>query len=304
MKHTLTIMMSLGLTACLSGPKSNSSIDSLPQLDDNAIDIEPGLYGGTLEHAGVEREYVIYFPSSYDPNSPSPLLLNFHGFGGYALDHMEWADFRSIANNEGFVVVYPQGTLLDGEPHWNAAPPSEDNKSEAEDFGFALELIDELVLDYNLDPERVYASGYSNGGFFSYALACHHGDKIAAVAVASGTMLDGLQETCTTDTPTGVMVLHGTNDYVVPYEGGDGYDSVESVLNFWTDHNDINTTAIVESDGLIDLYRYEDENSLAKVAHFRVNGGDHIWFNFDFEGQSANQHIWSFLSEHSTYGLR
>ena len=114
------------------------------------------------------------------------------------------------------------------ESHTGTPPyPQKTTKSEAEDFAFAVELIDELVLDYNLDPERVYASGYSNGGFFSYALACYHGDKIAAVAVASGTMLDGLQDTCTTETPTGVLVLHGTNDYVVPYEGsGEGYDSV------------------------------------------------------------------------------
>ena len=52
--------------------KSSSSIESLPQLDDNAINVEPGLYGGTLEHAGVEREYVIYFPST---TTPAPQAL-------------------------------------------------------------------------------------------------------------------------------------------------------------------------------------------------------------------------------------
>ncbi|MEC8379835.1 MAG: PHB depolymerase family esterase [Myxococcota bacterium] len=305
MKLCKAIIFTVGVTACTSEKSTNSSIDTLPEVEDNTIDIEPGLYGGTLEHAGVEREYVIYFPTSYDPNTPSPLLLNFHGFGGYAMDHMEWADFRSIADDEGFVVVYPQGTLLDGEPHWNAALPSEDNKSDAEDFGFAVELIDELVADYNLDPERVYASGYSNGGFFSYAMACYHGDKIAAVAVASGTMLDGLQDTCTTTSPTGVLSLHGTNDYVVPYEGsGDGYDSVDSVINFWIDHNDISSNPTTQTEGSIEYHIYGDDNSSAKVGLFKVNGGDHIWFNFDFDGQSANQHIWSFLSQHSVNGLR
>lgn len=305
MKKTIVLFSFIGLSACMMPQKSASSIDTLPQLEDSPIDVEPGLYSGTLDHAGIEREYLIYFPTSYDSSTPSPLLLNFHGYGGYALDHMEWADFRSIADTEGFVLVYPQGTLLDGEPHWNAALPSEDNKSDAEDFGFAIELMDELVADYNLDPDRVYAAGYSNGGFFSYALACYHGDKIAAVAVASGTMLDGLQETCTTISPTGVLSLHGTDDWVVPYEGSGGaYESVDSVLNFWIEHNEITSPPNTQTDGTIEYYSYGDENSAAKVDHYKINGGSHIWFNVDFDGQSANQRIWSFLSQHTINGLR
>ena len=117
--------------------------------------------------------------------SAVPLLFNFHGFGGEASDQMSWADFRPLADEHGFILVYPQGTELEGYTHWNSALPSGDNKSTADDFGFVIALIDQISTSHNIDAERVYASGYSNGGFMAMALACHHGERFAAVVVPS-----------------------------------------------------------------------------------------------------------------------
>ena len=135
----------------------------------------------TLSHGGITRRYILYVPNSYDETSEVPLMLNFHGYGGSARSHLKYTDMRPLADTEAFILVYPQGALLDGTPHWNAGLPSSENKSNIDDFGFVVALIDEISSRYNIDSKRVYACGYSNGAFFSYALACYHGDKIAAI---------------------------------------------------------------------------------------------------------------------------
>ena len=144
----------------------------------------------TLVHDNINREYVLYIPNSYDGTSAVPLLVNFHGFGGGASEFMSYADMRSIAETDTFILAYPQGSCLDGSSHWNACPTGGDNKSDADDFGFVESKINEISSQYNIDMERIYAAGYSNGGMMAYGLANYKSDLIAAVASVSGVMLD------------------------------------------------------------------------------------------------------------------
>ena len=144
----------------------------------------------TIVHDGLNREYVLYIPNSYDGTSSVPLMLNFHGFGGSASDYMQEADMRSLAETDTFILIYPQGSCLDGLSHWNACPLGGDNKSNADDFGFIESMITEISSQYNVDMERIYAAGYSNGGMMAYGLANYKSDLIAAVASVSGVMLD------------------------------------------------------------------------------------------------------------------
>ena len=132
-----------------------------------------------LSHNNVNREYLLHIPENYDPNNSHPIVFNFHGYGGTATDHMYSADLRSIADTAGFILVYPQGLPLDGSPHWNIAENGGDNKSNSDDFGFVTSLINELQSEYNVDTDRIYACGYSNGAGFSFSVACHL-DQFAA----------------------------------------------------------------------------------------------------------------------------
>ena len=116
-----------------------------------------GLFTQTLFHGGVTREYILYVPEAYDGTSKVPLMLNFHGYGGIANQYLKYADMRSLADIENFILVYPQGTLLNGDPHWNSGLESDDNKSDADDFGFVEALIDEICSKYNIDVARVYS---------------------------------------------------------------------------------------------------------------------------------------------------
>ena len=259
----------------------------------------------TLVHDGMNREYILYVPNSYDGTSSIPLLLNFHGFGGSASQFMQEADMRSLAEADTFILVYPQGSCLDGSSHWNPCPTGGDNKSTADDVGFVEAMISEISSQYNLDMERIYAAGYSNGGMMAYGLANYKSDLIAAVASVSGTMLN-----CTgpTSHPMPVVHLHGTSDGVVSYNGSNDWNSVQSTLDYWINFNNTVSTPIVNIDttgGMtIEHYVYDQGDNSVSVEHYKYIGGDHVWFNEPYQGQNASNLVWSFMSKYDSNGLR
>ena len=259
----------------------------------------------TIVHDGMNREYILYVPNSYDGTSSIPLLLNFHGFGGSASQFMQEADMRSLAEADTFILVYPQGSCLDGSSHWNPCPTSGDNKSTADDVGFVEAMISEISSQYNLDMERIYAAGYSNGGMMAYGLANYKSDLIAAVASVSGTMLN-----CTgpTSHPMPVVHLHGTSDGVVSYNGSNDWNSVQSTLEYWTSFNNTISTPTIETDNTggmtIEHYSFEQGDNSVSVEHYKYIGGDHVWFNEPYQGQNASELVWNFMSKYDINGLR
>ncbi|MEM7028949.1 MAG: PHB depolymerase family esterase [Chloroflexota bacterium] len=269
---------------------------------------KPGLFTHSLHHDNLDRTYILYVPESYKETSPVPLMLNFHGFGMTANQQLKSADMRSLADTENFILVYPQGTLLDGYPHWNAGLESKDNKSDADDFGFVEVLIDEISADYTIDSERIYASGYSNGAFFAYSLACFHGDKIAAIGSVAGTMLEETYEQCRPSHPIAMINIHGTADSVVPYEGGEGLTPIDAVLDYWIVANNTSTTPVINSHNdkgiTIEHFAYANGDSNTAVEHYKIIGGGHVWFDIDYEGANTSRLIWDFVSRYDINGLR
>ena len=259
----------------------------------------------TIVHDGIEREYILYVPNSYDGTSVVPLLLNFHGFGGSASEFINDADMRAEAEANSFILVYPQGSCLNGASHWNPCPVDGDNKSTADDVGFVEAMISEISSQYNLDMERIYAAGYSNGGMMAYGLANYKSDLIAAVASVSGTMLN-----CTgpTSHPMPVIHLHGTSDAVVSYNGSNDWNSVQSTLDYWTSFNNTISTPTINTDNTggmtIEHYSYEQGDNSISVEHYKYIGGDHVWFNELYQGQNASELVWNFMSKYDINGLR
>ncbi len=259
----------------------------------------------TIMHDGENREYVLYVPNSYNGTSPIPLLFNFHGFGDNATDYMNNADMRSEAESETFILVYPQGSCSDGFSHWNPCPLGGDNKSTADDLGFVESMISEISSDYNVDMERVYAAGYSNGGMMAYGLAHYKSNLMAAVASVSGAMLD-----CTgpTSHPMPVIHLHGTSDGVLPYNGDNYYSSAQSTVDYWVDFNNTTPTPTVNSDNnggiTIEHYVYDQGDSSVSVEHYKYIGGNHVWFNTTYQGQNTSELVWNFVSKYDINGLK
>jgi len=259
----------------------------------------------TIVHDGIEREYILYVPNSYDGTSAVPLLLNFHGFGGSASQFINDADMRAEAEANSFILVYPQGSCLNGASHWNPCPIDGDNKSTADDIGFVETMISEISSQYNLDMERIYAAGYSNGGMMAYGLANYKSDLIAAVASVSGTMLNCIGPT---SHPMPVVHLHGTSDGVVSYNGSNDWNSVQSTLDYWTSFNNTISTPTIYTDNTggmtIEHYVYGQGDNSVSVEHYKYIGGDHVWFNEPYQGQNASNLVWSFMSKYDINGLR
>lgn len=288
----------------LSGLSSCSGNDDVP-LD--APDTT-GLFTRTISHDEVTRQFILYVPDSLEGTSRVPLMLNFHGFGGTANRHLRSADMRSLADSGKFILVYPQGALLEGNPHWNAGLKTDTNKSDADDFGFVRALIDEISSEYNIDPARVYACGYSNGAFFAYALACYHGDIIAAIGSVAGTMMEETYDECNPSHPTAMINIHGTSDAYVPYGGAEGLKSIDDVLAYWTGFN--NTVAVptvnrVNDRALsIERHSYSDGDKNTSVEHYKVIDGGHVWFDINYDGANTSALIWNFVSRYDINGLR
>jgi polyhydroxybutyrate depolymerase len=259
----------------------------------------------TLVHDGIDREYIIYIPNSYDETSATPILFNFHGFGGSASQFINDADMRAEAEANSFILVYPQGSCLNGASHWNPCPIDGDNKSTADDVGFVEAMISEISSQYNLDMERIYAAGYSNGGMMAYGLANYKSDLIAAVASVSGTMLN-----CTgpTSHPMPVVHLHGTSDGVIPYDGSNDYSSVQNTLDYWINFNNTVSSPTINIDNTgamtIEHYVYDQGDNSVSVEHYKYVGGDHVWFNETYQGQNASKLVWDFMSRYDINGLR
>ena len=277
------------------GCNSSKTTSSTPE--DSAL-IPGKLSAQSILHNGKEREYLVYVPSSYNETANHPLLLNFHGFGGNAKDYFEYeSDFRDVAELEGVILVYPQGSLLSGFSVWNAAPFAEDNKTDFDDIGFIETLIVELQDQLSIDPERVYASGFSTGGMFSYALACFCNEPIAGVAAVSAAQLNLVD--CA-PSPINVFIAHGTDDDLLPYYGSSDIASIDEVVSFWTSVNQTSTVA-QESSYAFDKetvyqYTYSGGINSSQVMLYKVENGNHGWFTHDLAGQSFTSVLWGFLS--------
>lgn len=259
---------------------------------------ETGLLSKTMSYDNETREYLIYIPSSYDPNSVTPVLFAFHGFGGYNQYFINTADFRALADQFNFIAVYPQGLVCNDGTTWNTNPPGGDNKCSQDDIGFFAALLSEISSNYTIDSNRVFLTGYSNGADFSYSMACYQSSLVTAIAPVSGLMpMEDASSECSPNHPTSVMIFNGTNDGSRPYNGIQGYMmSVDSTVAYWSQYNNTDSSPQTNVVGNIENYTYLNGDNNSTVDLFKLVNGDHVWFNLSYNGNSMEQLIWNFFS--------
>src|ERR1051325_10509400 len=134
---------------------------------------------GSIVSSGLEREYLLYVPRSYDPAKPAPLVISMHGAAGWPVLQMEMSGWNAVAEKEGFIVVYPAGVAGAGPRTWAV----DRGPGLRRDVRYIADLIDKLEATYNIDRERIYANGLSNGGGMAFVLSCAMADRIAAVGM-------------------------------------------------------------------------------------------------------------------------
>jgi len=253
----------------------------------------------------IVREYILHIPTNYNVENSTPLVINLHGFGDCAAEFSEtvgdFYNFNELADQENFLVAYPQGAYRPEkeDTYWEPGDNGSMNIFENDNYFFE-QLIAEINTEFNLDLNKIYAIGYSNGGMMAYSLACNKNDLFSAVGIMSGVMLE---EDCMLDNSIPIIKFHGIADEVLPYAGNLWYQSVSDVVNFWLDKNNIPSNSLITtelSDGKVvrDEYFGGNENSCFQL--YTINEewdkpGDHVWFSEPIEGSSPNKIMWDFF---------
>lgn len=281
-----------------------------------------------LVSGGNEYQYLLHSPTAV--SAPVPLVLNFHGLGGDGAGQAAYSAYADLADAEGFAVVHPSGLGAEdsfGVRSWEL--PHSDTPAR-NDVQFVSDLIDQVADQACIDQSRVYATGFSNGGYFSAHLACELADRIAATFSVAGI---SHPEGCAPARPVAMAAIHGTADSVVPFHGGessllkgakidDGKTAQleeffaqvmpDELAEFATAFG---CTGVTESavDAETTLTRYTECDGGVEMRFYAVEGGGHIWPGSSWSkdgdesksGESANADVhatadgWAFMSQYS-----
>lgn len=307
------ILFSVSLACARTSRPPAQSFTASPPPPTNAL--STGETEHTLTHDGRKRSYLFYVPASVDWSQSVPLVFVFHGGTGNGNGARTMSGFNQVADQYGFIVVYPNGTGRISDDiilTWNGGECCGYAKQEnVDDVGFVRAIVAELQSQVNIDSKRIYATGMSNGGILSHRLTCEAADLFAAIAPVAGTLNF---EPCTPSEPVAVIEFHGTADSHLPYEGGIGaeslagvdFASVSSSIQFWTAFNGCESTPLTESFADIQHETWTCANS-ASVELYTIIGGGHAWpggrggwpgADEPTQTISASQLIWEFFAAH------
>ncbi len=261
---------------------------------------------GTILNDNINRNFVYYVPSSWNESQQWPLVIVLHGLTQTGAGVMNITQFNDLAENNHFIVCYPDGI----NNAWNANMNI--TVSNADDIGFIEKLALYFQNSYHTDPIRQYLVGFSNGGFMSYKMVCESKMCFAALAVVSATMSDTVYSNCNPTFRPSLLHIHGTSDFVVPYDGSSQTGvSVLQAIDKWKGYLNCDATPTIinmPDNNLLDLSNPQEINYIncdAPLQHIKINGGGHQWpgintlvggtgtINMDFY---SPQYIWDFLS--------
>ena len=239
----------------------------------------------TLTLDGRQRTYVLHIPSTYNGSQPLPLVFDFHGGLGNASTQMRTSNFEPLADEKGFIVVYPNGTGLLGDKllTWNSGTCcGYAVKNNIDDVGFARAIIADIESSYKIDGKRIYATGLSNGGIMSQRLACDASDIFAAIGPVSGTLN---YPECQPKEPVSIIEFHGTADQHLPYAGGVGdksltdvsFVSVKDTIAAWIKFDQCSTTLQTNTFADIQNDTYSHCANGTAVELYTILGGGHAW---------------------------
>ncbi len=239
----------------------------------------------SLSHDGEERSYIVHLPPNFSKAQTLPLMISLHGRGTTNTVHMQYTKLNAVADAQNFVVVYPLGLVRNLQSgtatHWNAQ-----FGTGVDDIGFIDKLIDQLYTDFGIDLQKVYVSGFSNGGFMAYTLACELSDRIAAIAPVSALLPISQQSNCELQHAVPVLHFHGTADVTVPVSGIPNFalSVAESTRFFAKQYNcevDPLVTQLTDTapdDGsTVAKFEYQSCDDKTAVVYYMATNAGHTW---------------------------
>jgi polyhydroxybutyrate depolymerase len=282
------------------------------------------------------HSYFLHVPPSYDGSELVPLVIVLMPNMQFSFKYPLWfyrssfmekyTNFSQKADEEGFIVVYPNQKLLLAtgfgpfeytgklrplsliygydygyDPYWLF--------KFIDDTGFIQDLIDKMEQEYTINSSRIYVTGFSDGAFMSYSIGAYLSDTVAAIAPVAGSIGARLQEDepfygiPTPENPVSVVAFHGTNDSAVQYDNWWWYPSVNESISYWVEHNGCDPTPDIYSSasGKIIQRTYANGENGTEVVLYTIVGGDHAWpgglYN-PIQEISATDLIWEFFEAH------
>lgn len=236
---------------------------------------------------GGDRPVEPTFPDDYDPEGNHPLLIQLHGYGSDAAETEAGFQTMEEANQRGVVVLSPEGEKnANDDRFWNATDFCCDLGSDGiDDVGYLTTLIEDAVYHYAIDPEQIFMTGISNGGFMSHRMACERGDYLRGILSFNGSSFYD-EDDCAADHPVQIIHVHGTDDDVVQYDGaGSFYPGAREVVERWADANGcdpdpvegprVNVTAAVEGDETV-IEQWQHCVDGGEVELWTMEGADHV----------------------------
>lgn len=272
-----------------------------------------------LNYGDFDRSYILHIPPNYNNSTSVPLVIVLHGGGGSAEDIEKVTGFSKKADEEGFIVVYPQGVGGTWNANYCCGQAMANN---VDDVGFILKVISDVETRQKIDPNRIYATGFSNGAMMSYRLASEASNTFAAIGVVSGSIGGKTSENSipylpkTPSQPVSVIVFHGTEDQHVLYNGGHGKEttgsridlSVNDSVLFWVNADKCSSDPVIENiTGNINRRSFSGGLNGTMVDLYTIIGGGHAWpggekgsiFGDEPTSEiSATDLIWEFFKSH------
>lgn len=279
---TLSLAMLLGACSAVTTKLTGAKREAPPRTDaDESIQV-----------GDRTRLYDLYVPST-PKNDPLPLVIALHGSGGTGKTMERTTGLSQLAEQEKFIVVYPDAI----NKHWDARRRS--TPETTNDVGFISALIEKLEQQYPIDRDRIYVTGFSNGGTFTHRLACELSDKIAAAAVVAATIPANLANTCQPNQPVAMLMMHGTQDEAIPYDNpGKGLLTLTETVSYWSKHDRCESSVVKETlpdNPKVRVETYPQCNNNTRVKLYLIEDGKHRWGDKTVDATAL---IWDFFSQH------
>ena len=322
-KKSICVITTFILISCGGGGGGGGTIETLetsssntatPLLTETCSLYIDTTYRCEFTHNGLER---FYFIQENHPESSglSSVLFVLHGYGSTALRIRNYSSFNSLANTKenNFILIHPQGapmntSLASSSSHWNSGGWT--IGSDVDDVDFIDSIINLVSKKYNINNDRIYSTGMSNGGFMSYHLACNLSTKIAAVASVTGSISSQTLDDCSPQHSTSILQIHGTLDATVPYDGNSslGMESVDDLINYWKNYNLCDLSPIITTINTINpigSYRHDKYSNClngVSIELYKIEGMGHTWPFLSSFGISATEKIWEFINTYDMNG--
>lgn len=329
------IALSISAAAMISGlfpshPDSGAALAKKTKTkidrEQAAIDLaqKTGMLEQHMTSDAVDRLYYVHLPPNFQEGMHLPMVMMFHGGADLAIPMERLTGINQLADQAGFIVVYPIAV----DRYWNDGRNVE-NVNKFNDIMFVNDLIGHMERRWGVDPTRIYAAGYSNGGFFAQYLALHLPDKIAAIcSVAAG--LPNLTLSARRPVkPISVMYVLGRQDPLMPFNGGflnklfhdrGSIAPASEAAKYWVTANactpsptvSVDMPDVDQNDGTrVKFAQFSGGKRNTEVAIFGIDGGGHTWPGstanapVNVVGNTSNdinatQLMWEFFQRHST----